>query len=717
VFGDQIYDLYSYLRERIFDIIWALENGYWNPPPFEPFCNQFGNEYMESMRNLGIFHRDPLILDLDGDGAKAISIAAGVHFDHDADGFAEATGWACPRDGLLVLDRNGDGKINDGRELFGDQTVLKSGKKAANGFEALAEFDENKDGRIDANDAIYSKLRVWQDSDADGISKPEELHSLNDLGISAIDIASTITNQPDPRGNTQTRSGSFEKADGSTGQIAQFQLSRSTVSTIPAEWLEVPDDIAVLPDLGGMGNVHNLHQAMVRDTSGELKSLVEQFVNASNASTRNALMEQILFKWTGAESIPPSSRGVNIDARKLAVLEKFMGTPWIGPSGPNPPYANAVEVRDIYRRFSEHMYASLMTQTHLKSIWDKVFYVWDEEAQTMKPDLTLAKDQIQQDLNNNPAQGRQELSEFARTLRAFNTLDKDSYLIFRETFIMRDASLAWVFDTGGLPVRYAPANSQHWRATDDAEAIVANGSDEGDSFAYGMNGDDVMYGASREDRVGVLLHDDGDAVLVGGAWRDVIYAGSGNNIIDGGRGDDELYGERGNDTYIFRRGSGEDDRILDGDPTLGNVDTIFLGSNLAPGDIILRHEGRDLVLRIRGTTDKLTVREFFDSYFGTSYRIERILFMDGTVWTDSDIMREAYRPTEGPDTIFGGHGDDILYGLGGNDQLYGLGGNDTLNGGTASHRRGRGARGDKTEKTDFSAISADSAVNPYAFAA
>ena len=120
---------------------------------------------------------DPLILDLDGDGTETIAVADGAYFDHDSNGFAERTGWAGSDDGLLVWDRNGDGIINNGRELFGDQTLLKNGSRAANGFQALAEWDDNLDGRIDINDAVWSNLRVWQDYDGDGNSNKWEIGS------------------------------------------------------------------------------------------------------------------------------------------------------------------------------------------------------------------------------------------------------------------------------------------------------------------------------------------------------------------------------------------------------------------------------------------------------------------------------------------------------------------------------------------------------------
>lgn len=92
--------------------------------------------------------RDPLTLDLDGDGLETVGIdtARPVHFDHNVDGVKTATGWVAPDDGFLVLDRNGNGLVDSGAELFGDSTVLADGSNAADGFAALAEQDTNPSG-------------------------------------------------------------------------------------------------------------------------------------------------------------------------------------------------------------------------------------------------------------------------------------------------------------------------------------------------------------------------------------------------------------------------------------------------------------------------------------------------------------------------------------------------------------------------------------------
>ena len=104
-------------------------------------------------------------------------MSRGIHFDLDNSGFAEQTSWVAPEDGLLVLDRNNNNFIDGGAELFGTETLLSSGEYAAHGFEALAEFDVNRDGVIDSGDAIYSSVRVWRDANSNGLADSGELKS------------------------------------------------------------------------------------------------------------------------------------------------------------------------------------------------------------------------------------------------------------------------------------------------------------------------------------------------------------------------------------------------------------------------------------------------------------------------------------------------------------------------------------------------------------
>ena len=100
--------------------------------------------------------RSPLVVDLDGDGVETIGTNNNIYFDHDNNGFAENTGWISKDDGLLVRDLNNNGQIDNGTELFGNNTVLSNGQKATNGFEALADLDSNNDGVFNNQDAAWA---------------------------------------------------------------------------------------------------------------------------------------------------------------------------------------------------------------------------------------------------------------------------------------------------------------------------------------------------------------------------------------------------------------------------------------------------------------------------------------------------------------------------------------------------------------------------------
>ncbi|MDD2800342.1 MAG: calcium-binding protein [Methylococcales bacterium] len=140
----------------------------------------------------------PLVLDLNHDGVTSLDLyATPAYFDMEKDGIREKTGWIQSTDALLAFDKNQDGIINDGSELFGNNTTLANGTKADNGFTALAQYDNNQDGVIDKNDAVYDSLSAWVDTNQDGVTDTGELHTLSELGVTSINLnATTTTNNP-----------------------------------------------------------------------------------------------------------------------------------------------------------------------------------------------------------------------------------------------------------------------------------------------------------------------------------------------------------------------------------------------------------------------------------------------------------------------------------------------------------------------------------------
>ena len=160
-------------------------------PPI-PGIDQTCNRYYKEARNL-VIRRDPLVLDLDGDGIELVAASGAVLFDHNADGIKTGTGWAKSDDGFLVRDVDGNGTIDTGRELFGVDTIKSNGGLASDGFDALRDIDSNGDGFFTNADAAYADLRVWRDLDQNGISTANELFTLADLGITSIATNGTTT--------------------------------------------------------------------------------------------------------------------------------------------------------------------------------------------------------------------------------------------------------------------------------------------------------------------------------------------------------------------------------------------------------------------------------------------------------------------------------------------------------------------------------------------
>ena len=260
-----------------------------------------------------------------------------THFDHAGDGWAELSRWAGADDGVLVWDRNNDGVINDGSELFGNNTALKSGNKAANGFAALADLDNNSDGKVDSSDAEWGSLRVmrWTDANNDGIMQESEsrLVTLDSLGVKSLGTGYTESDHVDKSGNEHRQVGSYTKTDGTTAKMTDVWFVTSPGDTTYDD-SDIPTHsaaIKALPDLAGRGRLYSLRDAMALDDAKDakgnsrlvapyyettrtekrsLREMVEAFVETDadgdpvlDKAARTALAEKILLRWAGAEGV------------------------------------------------------------------------------------------------------------------------------------------------------------------------------------------------------------------------------------------------------------------------------------------------------------------------------------------------------------------------------------------------------------------------------
>jgi hypothetical protein len=190
----------------------------------------------------------PIVLDLNGDGISTQSISNGVKFDIFGVDQKVNTGWVTGGDGLLVMDRNHDGTINGGTELFGQGTDLANGQKATNGYQALAELDSNGDGKITSADANFSELMVWVDGNADGSSQAGEMRSLSSLGITELSLNAQTSTEVN-NGNVIGLTSSYTTSDGASHGMADvwFQTSSDTPSGNAAAPVPVASTVPAAP--------------------------------------------------------------------------------------------------------------------------------------------------------------------------------------------------------------------------------------------------------------------------------------------------------------------------------------------------------------------------------------------------------------------------------------------------------------------------------------
>jgi hypothetical protein len=169
----------------------------------------------------------PLVLAFDGAPVRYITEMRGS-FDLTGRGVSLASDWPTGSTPWLVLDRDGDGRITSGAELFGSATRLRSGELATNGFEALAELDDDGDGRITEQDAVWPYLALWSDADGSRSSSPIELRSVESAGLSWIELDYGVVPRCDTRGNCErerARFGFSEEGRVREGSIVDIHLT------------------------------------------------------------------------------------------------------------------------------------------------------------------------------------------------------------------------------------------------------------------------------------------------------------------------------------------------------------------------------------------------------------------------------------------------------------------------------------------------------------
>ena len=604
--------------------------------------------------------RDPLTLDLDGSGLDTTGIdpANPILFDHDADGIKSATGWIKASDAFLVLDRNNNGTIDTGRELFGDATPLYAGGLATDGFAALAQEDTNHDGRVDAADARFNNLRLWTDLNQDGISQTGELSTLAQKSVAALMVAKTENAVVLANGNQIADLGGFIRTDGSGGtlgateQMADIDLASNPFYSQFADAIPRTEAAQALPDMNGAGQVRGLQQAASLDTpeGHTLAAQLAAFAADPTRTGQRARLDALIRAWADTSSMATTATGafagVNLSLTfggiaqgtpayqawldKLSILERFNGQTFLTvPAAGTSLTMNIFDTRQAlldqsYAALKESVYVALVVQTRLKPYLDSIELTINDTG--IELDYSALTARLDAKKTIDPASAVLDLMDL-RHYTGAQLEGWDGLGMLNE----------WVDDpdSGGAVVAALAAtelaHSGTWGGTSGNDfALGSTGADrlfgaDGDDIVMGLQGDDTLYGDRGNDVLDGGAGNDaltdtslGTNTLLGGSGNDTINTGSANNLLDGGSGDDLI--KLGGDQFYS---------------SAGNVSTVIGGTG---NDRLLMGGGTDTYLYNRGDGQD-TINDLGSNYYNQATGADTIVFGAGIVAGDLAARR------------------------------------------------------------------------------
>ena len=708
------------------------DNGHQCLAPWAKELNRDGKYYVY----------DPLALDLDGDGIETVATNGftGTLFDHMGSGIRTATGWISADDGLLVRDINGNGIIDNGTELFGDNTKLKNGGSAQHGFAALADLDSNGDKVIDAKDAAFKELRVWRDINQDGISQNNELFTLQSLGIKSFNTAYTNTRHNLGNGNTLVQKGSYTKADGTNAVMGDLELAADKIYSDFTDKVELTAAQAEAPNLKGTGRLRDLREAAA--LSDGLSATLKAYTAANTREAQLKLLDSLVLDWAktdpqwgkkinfgsfaqmgtrtqneGLAILPskavshgnvayiPKEYQAALDAllERIAVLDAYTGI-----DSENIFYTDEADAKRIvgltgttYENLAANIYKSLLFQTRLKSYIEQIDF--KIERDTFGLDYRKVVALFKKVHTENPNKAFADLGEFL-AYGSFSNFTEGADLMGQ---FIEDAKKNGTLETmlASLGKEAADILGKHTASDNDRllwgidfggkKNTVLRGSKNGSTLIGGI-GDDTIEGNYNNDK------------LYGGSGNDTLTSGWGNDLLDGGDGDDKLEGGGGADTYVFSKGHGRDVLLDHHHSASDGADTVRF-TDVSLSEVKFRKENNDLILSGYHGDDSLRIRAFFERGWGGErpYEIERFEFADQTVLL-SDLYSKgmSFHGSDDADSldtwsqhsiVYAEGGDDVVSSGGGDDKLYGGSGNDTLKSGSGNDLLDGGDGDDKLD--------------------
>jgi Ca2+-binding RTX toxin-like protein len=609
--------------------------------------------------------RDPLILDLDHDGLETTGLTENlVMFDHDGDGVKAASGWIKADDAFLVMDRNNNGTVDNGTELFGDATRLYTGGSAKDGFEALAQEDTNNDGKIDDLDKNWEKLSIWSDKNQDGISQSEEIKNVSEAGIVEISIIKIANNQVLGNGNVIADLGSFKTTDGlsntlgGAANMGDVNLAEDPFYTRFTESVPISQAIKNLPNMQGSGQARNLLEAATLST--RVGELLSQFSTESSKKNQLEILELLVDAWADS-----SSMAVNLQSRVSSNYEVI--------------YQNLGEKSaGAYSETEwDQIVGSLERKIHTLEVFNgKYFFHLPSDTAgsgsvaglTIGETLASGKAEIKVSLSSDQMQlidsAYTQLSQEIYPLLALQTR-LNSYLKLVEVKIipggvaldfsllnqeienqlLQQPELA-IPDIADL-INFSPS-SWHYHGWDGVRILgdYLNNKSITPELKALLNFDKIAVGTLSTDFISTahavsnIFALDGDDTITDGGGSDYIDGGAGDDsITDRGIGTNILRGGDGNDTISFdslanntiEGGSGSD--IIKVNNTSSRSSATSTLSGGAGNDTITGGLEADIYLFNRGDGYDI-IRED-----GGSYTIDKLVFGTGIARNDLTFSR------------------------------------------------------------------------------
>ncbi len=692
--------------------------------------SEAANNFFINARNV-VIRRDPLVLDLDGDGLELSAASGNILFDHNADGIKTGTGWVKPDDGFLVRDLDGNGTIDTGRELFGVDTVKSNGALATQGFDALKDLDSNHDGFITSADAAFAELKVWQDTNQDGISQSGELKTLSQLNITSIGVNGSTTGPQAGQvinNNSVALSATYTR-NGVTRTVGAIDLEANNFFTeFPPEVIDeagnpipITTQAQALPQMNGSGMVRNLRAAASLSTG--LADALQTFAATATHDGQRSQLDSLIMQWAGTTTYTggllsgstanisftlPAGMTVAQYSNMINVLEAFNGSRFYGnelggprPAGfavtssvqagtgatvyhyyVSPSIEQVALLQQAYDALRESVYGALVMQTRLKPYLDSVALAIDETGVHFdtSPAVAMVLNKLGSDAYH-AVQDLIELHKYAgettRTMgwQPYQTLET----ILETTALPVDAQNLLIAERivslGATGVNYGVVNPAGAIVLGNAGANVLTGAGGSDAL-YGLGGNDTLQAVGNGD---TLDGGDGNDVL---GIAPTAAAATGTTFI-GGAGNDTITGGYFNNTYVFNAGDGQDTVTSYSTQSSGFTDVLSFGAGIAATDVTPLRVGEDLVFKLANSTDQVTVKNWFTSNQNL-YQIEQIRFANGSSWTNAQVSERALEVsgTAGNDILTGVNAfADVLHGGAGNDTLQGVGNWDTLDGG------------------------------------